>query len=231
MKSIRLFLLLGFNVLVSSGYSQFLMPKIEDSDVAVLLNSPAIVVLNDGSQATGTVSSIFLMKGRLTDVTLKLQDESKRKFKPSEMSTLRIRLAQPTAFTVTNDSGRVIKKVVNSFYVFDHPFRTATKVKPEMTQLLNPAFDKKVKIFPDPNAGAQSITITGKPLDGSRASSYIVVKGEKAYYVKGKSYESDFKSIFSDCPKLMSTITHDQITFEALGSHALLYNHYCGLDN
>ena len=207
------------------------MPKVEDSDVGVLLNSAAIIVLNDGSQATGTVSSIFLMKGRLTDVTLKMPDDSKRKFKPSEMNTLRIRLAQPSAFALTNDSGRVIKKVVNSYYVFDHPFRTATKVKPEMTQLLNPAFDKKIKIFPDPNAGAQSITISGKPLDGSRASSYIVVKGERAFYVKGKSYATDFKALFSDCEKLMSTINRDQINFDALSSHVLLYNQYCGMDN
>jgi len=229
MNTHKLLLLLLFSVTLLSGNAQELMQKVEDNDVSILLNNTTVVTLNDSSQLVGTLTNIYLMKGHLIDFSLKLQDESKRKFKPTEIISVKIRCAKPTVFSVVDDSGNVLKKVINTQFVFEHPFKTSKKVKPEMMQLLNPAFDKRIKVFPDPEAGvSRSISIKGKPLQEGSADSYILVKGEDVIFVKRKTYTTDFNHVYGDCPKVLESIPADQIIFEGLAGHVFLYDYNCG---
>jgi hypothetical protein len=208
---------------------QLLMDKVDDSNISELMGSPAIIVLNDGSQISGTVSHLYLLKGRLIDVTLKTVDDAKRKFKPTEIMSLKVNLAKPTMISLNDDSGKPLTKVVNTHYVFQHPFMSKKGVKPDMMQILNPTFDKKIKIFADPTAGeARSISIKGVPLSTSTVTAYIVIKGDKVIYLDQTSYDNNYKALFGDCPKMIESISPENILFEGFAGHVLLYNYHCG---
>jgi hypothetical protein len=220
-------LFLIFYVCVGFCGAQELMTKIEDSDAVQLLNLPAVVTITDDNKIVGTVSNIYLTNGNLTNVSLKLQNGSEQKFKASEIQALEVRCIKPTMFSLLDSTGNVIKKIINTQFVFEHPFKTEKKVKPEMRQLLNPAFDDKIKIFPDPSANeTRSISIKGTPLPGGQATAYIFIKKNKTYYVKQSTYKESFKQLFSDCESMRKLLSSD-LFFEELASHVILYDHYC----
>jgi hypothetical protein len=224
----KLVLLLFFQSLFVFGSAQELMSKIKDSSAGELNDLPAVLALNDGSKVVGTVSKVVLSQGLLTNVSLKLQDGSTQKYKPTEIDVLKIRSAKPTMFSVVDSLGNPIKKVIYTQYVFDHPYRTEGKVKPEMRQLLNPGFDSKIKIFFDPKANqSRSISIKGEPLVNDQANEYIFIKEGVVYYVEERTYKKDFEKLYGNC-KAMSKLVHlDEIAFEGLAGHVLLYDHFC----
>ncbi len=134
-------------------------------------------------------------------------------------------------FSLVDDAGSVVRQVINTQYVFEHPFKTDKKVKPEMMQLLNPSYDKGVKIFTDPNAGSRSISIRNVPLEGAPVDSYMIVKGGEVLYVNRKDYAEDFKRLYGDCPKIEELVAPDQRSFDAIAGHALLYDQHCASEN
>lgn len=227
-KSIVILLLL----IAGMGFSfaQTFMPKIEDADAAQLFNLPAVVVLNDGSKVVGTVVDLYLSKGHLTNVSLKLQDGATQKYKANELESLSVRCIKPDVFSVLDSAGNVIKKVITTQYVFDHPFKTEKKVKPEMMQLLNPAFSSAIKIYADPSANeTRSISIKGVPLPGAGIIAYIIVKGNDVYYVKESSYEREFEKLFNDCRMVYKANDPAELVYENLPGYVLVYDHYCGM--
>lgn len=217
-----------FITLFGGGNAQELMTKIKDAGVADLINLPAVVTLNDGNKIVGTITKVSLSQGLLTNVAMKLQDGSVQKYKPSEIDLLKIRCSNPTMFTVVDSLGHPIKKVIYTQFVFDHPYRSETKVKPEMRQLLNPGFDSKVKVFHDPTDNqSRSISIKGEPLVNELSNAYFVVKGGAIFDVKETTYRKDFEKLFGDCQAMKQVVHVDEITFSGLASHALLYDYYC----
>lgn len=228
MKSTTFFLFLCLNFSFVGGFAQELMPKIEDGDVSKLIGSTGIVALNDGSQVVGTVVGVTLLKGQLIDVSLRPNDGEKQKFKPKEINYLRVALSKPTVFTLADNAGNVIRKVLTTQYVFEHPFVNKGKVKPQMMQVLNPGYDNEIKIFPNPDAGTErSINIKGIDLSGEPVDSFIFIKDTKVIYVDRAHYGKDFQNIFGDCPEFMNTMMSSEIVFEGLAGHVLLYDHYC----
>lgn len=220
-----LFLISG----MAYSLAQTFMPKIEDADASQLFNLPAVVALNDGSKVVGTVVDLYLVKGHLTNVSLKLQDGTTQKYKSSEIESLSVRCIKPDVFSLLDSAGNVIKKVITTQFVFDHPFRTEKKVKPEMMQLLNPGFSHAIKVYADPSANeTRSISIKGVPLPGAGIKAYIIVKGNDVYYVKESSYEREFEKLFNDCKKVYEGSEPAELAYESLPGYILLYDHYCG---
>lgn len=219
-----------FSCIVLDGYAQELMPKIEDTDVGQLFDLPAVVTLTDGNKIVGTMVSAYLSKGHLTNVSFKLQDGSTQKYKPNEIESLKVRCVKPSIFTLVDSAGNEIRKVINTQFVFDHPFRTDKKVKPEMMQLLNPVTSSRIRIYADPNANVtRSISIKGEPLPGSGISAYIFIKENETYYINQNSYEKLFKDIYGDCQEMMKAFSGNPINYGDLAGHVLLYDHHCGI--
>lgn len=224
----KLFLLLFCQTIFVLGNAQELMTKINDLHVAELQNLPTVITLNDGSKVVGTLAKLSTSQGLLQNVSLKLQDGSVQKYKPSEIDGVKIRSSKPTVFTVVDSLGNPIKKVIYTQYVFDHPYRTETKVKPEMRQLLNPGFDSKIKIFHNPTANqSRSISIKGEPLVDDQANAYFFVKRGVVHDVEERTYKRDFEKLFGDCPTMSKVVHWDEIAFGGLAGHVLLYDHYC----
>lgn len=203
------------------------MKKIEDAEVAQLLNNMAVVTLIDSSQLVGTLSSAYLVNGNLTDVVLVFQDESKQKFKANDMISIKIRSSKPTVFSLQDESGAIVKKFYNSQYVFEHPLKSSKKVSPEMVQLLNPAFDKKIKIYSDPSGQSWSLDINGARRADDVVNSYSVTKNNKTIIIKRSSYKEDFKKLFGDCDKMKEVVMSEMINFDYFSGHVLLYDNYC----
>jgi hypothetical protein len=218
--------ILFFTSCIGVTVAQAFMPKIEDADASQLFNLPAVVTLNDGSKVVGNVLDLYLAKGHLTNVSLKLQDGTTQKYKPNEIESLSVRCLKPDVFSLLDSASNVIKKVITTQFVFDHPFRTEKKVKSEMMQLLNPGFSSAIKVYADPGANeTRSISIKGVPLPGEGVEAYIIVKGNAVFYVKESSYERVFDNLFNDCKKVYKEI---ELAYERLPGYILLYDHYCG---
>ena len=221
----KIILVFLFQMISSVGFSQELMTVIQDADVTQLLDLPGVVTLTDSSRIAGTVTGVYLSKGQLTNITLKLTDGSKRKFAAAELISAKIRLKTPTVFSVVDNQGQPIKKVIYTQVVFEQFVKDQQMGKTEFRQLLNPVYDSRIKIFADlSNSGRSPVINSG----ASGNSMLIVIKGSVVLYVKGTDYKSDFKRIFSDCEKVVEAVSEEKIEFSGIASHTLLYDHYCG---
>jgi hypothetical protein len=225
----KIILIVLLQVVVSVGMTQELMAIVEDSQVSSLFDLPGVVTLADGSKIAGTVDKAFLSKGRLTDIALKIQDGSTRKFKASEIESAKVRVKTPTVFSVVDNDGNPIKKVIYTQVVFEHPFKAEKGNKSEMRQLLNPVFDSRIKIFGIPSSGGKSYIVRSGSGNSAGLESYLFVKGSETFYVKERTYKRDFSSIYGDCAKVIETVPADQIDISGVASHSLLYDHYCGV--
>ena len=208
-------------------HGQELMLRIDETSTTSLIKNPAVVALTSGGQIVGTIKSISIQKGKLLDVTIEMTDKTIQKLKPKEIESLKIRSSTPVMFTLKDQQGNDIKKVVYSQYIFEHPFQKSGKVKPDVMQLLNPGFDSKLKIYADLTS-SQPVSPILNSQGASQEIRYVIVVGEKIFYTNAQSYPRDFLRLFGDCD-VMNSMSKDA-DISAIAVHTLLYDHYCRSD-
>lgn len=224
--------------LAAPAFSQGFVAAISADDIGAILNNPATVVLETGDTVTGKLSAASLVNNYLKNVTLKLADGSKRKLAAAEMKTLTVKASALAKMAMMNESAnsifRAIKTDFNSIInrehiVFEQALRATKKDKPAMMQLLNPGFDRVIKVYADPNANetlklqSQDITLTG----GADKSYLFVKNGAKAVIVKKGKYRNNFDELYGDCPEMVTAFEGDKARFKDLAGHVFVYDQLC----
>lgn len=236
MKFITSFLfILVFSV---AGFSQGFIAAISAEDIGVILNNPTTAVLQTGDTLSGKLTSASLINNYLKNVTLKLEDGSKRKLDAAEMKTLTVKVSALAKMAMMNESAnsifRTIKtdfnSIINREYIFfEEALRATKKDKPAMMQLLNPGFDRVIKVYADPNAnetgGLQMNDVT---ISGGADKSYLFVKNnEKVVIVKKGSYRRNFDELYFDCADMVTAFEGDKTKFKDIASHVFVYDQLC----
>lgn len=230
-----LLITLLFNTVV---FSQGFIAAISAEDIGVILNNPATVVLQNGDTLSGKLTSASLINNYLKNVTLKSADGKKHKLEAAQMKTLKVKASSLAKMAMMNESAnsifRAIKtdfnSIVNREYIFfEQALRATKKDKPAMMQLLNPGFDRVIKVYADPNAnetgGLQMNDVT---ISGGADKSYLFVKkGEKVEIVKKGSYKRNFDELYGDCPEMVTAYEGDKTKFKDIAGHVFVYDQLC----
>lgn len=219
-------------------FSQGFIAAISADDIGVILNNPAIVILQHGDTLSGKLSSASLMNNYLKNITLKLSDGSKRKFDAAEMKTLSVKASGLVKMAMMNESAnsivRTVKTDFNSilnreYIVFEQALRATKKDKPAMMQLLNPGFDHRIKVYADPNANetgtwqANEVTIAG----GADRSYLFVKNDEQVVVVRKISYRKNFDELYGDCSEMAAAYEGDKTKFKDIAEHVFVYDQLC----
>jgi hypothetical protein len=96
-------------------------------------------------------------------------------------------------------------------------------------QILNPGFDKKIKVYADPQAKeTRGLALGGVRLTGGEDKSYLLVKdGAKSVKVKKKSYRDNFQELYVTCPKMLAVFEGNKIKWDDVAGHVFVYNQVC----
>ncbi|HEY0740298.1 MAG TPA: hypothetical protein VGD40_02515 [Chryseosolibacter sp.] len=213
------------------------MADIKAEDFGKLLGSHCIAKLLSGEEVAGTLSAGSINNGYLGKITIKKEDGTKLKLSPDQLSSLKVKAGKAAKWTMMSESANSIQaltkadfqKIQNQEYIF---FETTTRVKSEkqnLMQLLNPDFDSKIKVFPDPKAKqTKGIGLGGVQLTGGDDKSYLFVKnGEATELVKKGSYKKNFDDLYSDCPEMIKAFTGEKIKWSDVAGHVYAYDNLC----
>lgn len=220
------------------GFSQGFIAAISADDIGVILNTPATIVLQNGDTLSGKLTSASLINNYLKNITLKSENGSKRKLEAGEMKTLKVKATALAKMAMMNESAnsifRTIKtdfnSIINREYIFfEQALRATKKDKPAMMQLLNPGFDRAIKVYADPNANETGgLQVNDVTVTGGADRSYLFVKNnEKVVIVKKGSYKRNFDELYADCPDMLTAYEGDKTKFKDLAGHVFAYDQLC----
>lgn len=233
-----IFTLFTIIFIYSTTLSQGFIAEIEPDDIGFILKSPTTVVLQQGDTLKGELSSASLANGYLKNVTLKMDDGSKRKLNADEMISLWVKASTPAKMVIMNESGSSItgliktnfNEIINREYIiFEQALRATKKDKPAMMQLLNPGFDDAIKVYADPNAKeTNGLSVDDISLTGGKNKSYLFVKGDsKVVIVKKGSYKRNFDELYGDCAMMVTAFEGEKTKFNDIAGHVFVYDQLC----
>ncbi|HZX74299.1 MAG TPA: hypothetical protein VFE57_07760 [Cyclobacteriaceae bacterium] len=222
----------------TASFSQAFIAEIEPDDIGYLMRCPTKIILQSGDTLKGELGAMSLTSGYLKNVTLKMEDGSKRKLTPEEMSSLWVKPSKLAKLAVMSESARSITEltktdfheIVNREYIiFEQALRATKKDKPAMMQLLNPGFDHAIKVYADPNANeTQGLSMSGISITGGKDKSYLFVKGNsKVVIVKKGSYKKNFDELYEDCPVIVTAFEGEKTKFNDIAGHVFVYDQLC----
>ena len=230
-----LLMVIVFNTAV---FPQGFIAAISADDIGVILNNPAEVVLQNGDTLSGKLTSASLINNYLKNVTLKTEAGSKHKLDATEMKTLKVKASALAKMAMMNESANSIFRTVQTdfnsivqreYIYFEQALRATKKDKPAMMQLLNPGFDRVIKVYADPNANETGgLQMNDVSLTGGADKSYLFVKNnEKVVIVKKGSYRKNFDELYGDCPDMLVAFEGDKTKFKDIAGHVFVYDQHC----
>ncbi|MFT7030608.1 MAG: hypothetical protein ACJA2C_002006 [Marinoscillum sp.] len=229
MKSTSLFLLcaaLGFG-----SQAQFLVQQLPQDQI--LQNEKAYVVTNAGDTLTGRISNVGLANGTLSSCAI-VTEEGRRKFKLADLKSLAVVpdvMARPKDMALVTTLNRAenedfLKVVETDWVIFEKIRFPGRSERYELTQLLNPGYDTKIKVFANRNAGETMSMSSGntKLLGGDDDSYFVSVNGELPVVIrKGKYAKEGAKQMYGDCPALQD----QEMKWEDFAKHVFIYDQEC----
>lgn len=180
---------------------------------------PVYVTLKSGEELVGTLKDYDLKRGLIDELTILVGKKDKRKLKPDQIAHAYLpqsglnKLGQ--ALELTEDATMWGSEDINQEYMKDGYayFEQSTvqlkkKTIEALLQIVNPAFNNKVKIFHDPWAKeSASVGVGGIKVAGGLEKSYwVIMDGKPAFKVLKKSYDEQISEIFSACPDYISKL-------------------------
>ena len=205
--------------------------------VNALLNSDAQIVLIDGSVVKGKVTSSTLGDKGLVSIGLKDEAGAKYKFKPEQVKSVRCSITKMMKLELFSDKtsnlGRLANPTFNELkerdYVeFEQVEWPDKPGKFLLSQLLNPGFDSKIKVYDYPGKKTGNVSVVGIPVKGNEARVFIVRKGDQILMVDKRRYEKEhFATLFADCPAVVSSLSSDEKGFNYFAAHTFTYENDC----
>ncbi len=229
----RFFLLLNV-FFISVNYhlnAQIFVQKLSQDQI---LNLDSYVVTQADDTVYGRISTVSSVGGTISRLTLKTGGE-KIKFDiegikmlsvlPDDFTRFEETTILPALKTINNkdfisvlpEDGRVFYETIRL------PGRQEQYI---LTQLLNPGFDSKIKVYAHPDAeSAGSTTVNGLAVDGGNDNvHFFSINGERPFQFDNWGYPKKApERLFSNCEALMK----DKLRWKDLPKHIWIYDQEC----
>ncbi len=230
MKSTSLFLF--FAMLGLGSQAQFLVQQLPQDQI--LQNEEAYVVTNAGDTVSGWISNVTLTNGNLSGFTIKT-DAVKSKFKIMDIKSLAVTpdvMARHEDMALITTMQRAqneafLKVVKTDWVIYERIQLPGNRERYMLTQLLNPGFDSKIKVYKNPNAGeTMSMSSGSVKLTGGDDDSYLVslAAGARPLLIrKGKYTEEGSKTMYGVCEALQG----EEMKWKDFAKHVFIYDQEC----
>jgi len=226
-------LLLFSNKISGQGF----VATVEDEGLAALYGNQCTLMLESGEEIQGKFAGGSYSSNGLSKISLKLENGEKAKFKPEQVISLIIKASSLLKLTMISESTSSVSEMANTdfngivkrdYLIFETALTAKKSDTYRLMQLLNPGFDSKIKVFAEPSKKTGGLNVGGIQLTGGEAKAYLFVKGkEKAVEVNKGSYSKNFKELYSDCPKMLSTFQGEKIHWDDIALHVFAYDQAC----
>jgi len=198
------------------------------------LTGDANLATADGQNINGKVFSYMAgMKG-IVSLTLKDTDGNKHKFKAADIQSIRVKMDVLAKLELIAEQTKNIERIINADFneIVDRKYAYYDQVKvPDkdryvLTQLLNPGFSQKIKVYDIPGAKTGDTSVNGVAVSGSKAKAYYVTKDGQTYKIsKSKYRKSQFSQLFGSCPDMDRF--YPARDFDRFAEHVLYYELNC----
>lgn len=199
----------------------------------------ATIITVDGKLLNGKIRSASFGTRGISRLSFVENNGTKHVFKPEGVNSLKIKVDGLAKLEMFADKTSNLKKLINSDFdeIVDRKFIYYERVELpnkkgsfRLLQLVNPGFDKKIKVYYNPLGQSGTTTVGNLVVSGNEAKSYIVVKkGVPGSEIikKNKYKKTHFQSLFGDCSKLKSIYPEKEINFNKFAEHIVVYNKLC----
>ncbi len=208
--------------------AQSFLPPLEEMP----MSQNAYLSLKSGQQIQGKI--IFTTSGRgVNKVALRDEAGNKLEHKAAEIYEFGIVSNGLVKMQYFNESAASFKALLktdrsaikqNDYVVFRNAKLKGGKEL--LLQLLNPHFDERIQVYHSVNS-RKTTSINRGPIaiTGEMQRAYLVSKdGMPTVKVKKGGYKKSFKSLFADCPDMM---TIRKANFKDFGKHIHYYTENC----
>lgn len=195
-----------------------------------------MVVKVNGDTIHGTFTLIYHAEN-IKSVTIKDDQDVKQKFTEEDIRNVLIEFKDSdklnsalSANSIKELSQTNFNQVFNAEYYLWERAITPKKGKLEILQLVNPGFDKKMKVYRNPRSGETGgIGIAGIQLTGGIEKSYFIVKAgeEVAVEVSKGDYKKQYFQIFKGCPAHEKALEGKKPDWDDLPLHVFTYDQLC----
>ncbi len=197
------------------------------------------LVTVDGLEVTGRIKSATVINGSLKSFSLVDESGNKTKYLAADVAELRVKVGILMKLDLLSQSAQSIKKLVDADFdeilTRDHVIYERVllpkKDKYRLLQLLNPGFDGKFKVYPDPRFFAKESaehSVFGVKVAGGKAKSFLLAKnGQKSVVIKKGSYEKQFEEVFGDCQDILDNFAGKKRKFKHFAEHVFVYDQLC----
>lgn len=204
-------------IVTTAGLSQSFSPAFDRFSGS----KTAYLNLEDGSKIEGTIEDFDRKKGLIEEVTIKETANGKKiKLTPDKIKNMYIppsnvaKLAEASDYLTEvsrwESDASLDKDILGKGYAYFEKvqMKVGKKVMPIIAQLMNPAFNAKIKVYQDPLArettgiGFAGVDVVG----GDDKSYYVQVGSEIGFRLFKKNYDEEFARMFKDCPSFSEKI-------------------------
>lgn len=224
------FLLLTAGLLVTRGLSaQSFVTPLQS------ISGEALVTTVDGKEIPCDIrSAMFGMNGLVSMTVRDTVTGEKIKFKAEQVARLRVKIDAQAKMEMLADKTSNLKKlrdadfaeITDREYAYYDQVQIPGKDNFVLTQLLNPGFDSKIKVYDKPMAKTGETEIGGIAVSGGQAKAYYVIRdGVTTEITRGKYAKAYFPLLFSGCPELMKSFPDPE--FADFAEHVLYFEKFC----
>ena len=178
-------------------------------------------------------AALIGMKG-LVSLTIKDHNGNKHRMKAAQIQNLRTKIDGLAKLEMLNEKTKNLERlfeadfseITDRKYAYYEQVKVRGKDRYVLTQLLNPGFNKKIRVYDKPGAKTGETSVNGIAVSGGSAKAYYVKKGGKTYEITRLKYrKGQFKELFGDCPGMIRFYRVPE--FAMFAEHVLYYQMNC----
>jgi hypothetical protein len=199
------------------------------------ISGVGLVVTVEGKEIPCEIrSALFGMNGLASLTVRDTVTGEKLKFKAEQVARLRIKIDALAKMEMLADKTSNLKKlrdadfseITDREYAYYDQVQIPGKDHFVLTQLLNPGFDSKIRVYDKPMAKTGETEIGGIAVSGGQAKAYYVIRdGVTTEITRGKYAKAFFPLLFSDCPDLVAAFPDPE--FADFAEHVLYFEKFC----
>lgn len=199
------------------------------------ISGDARLTTMDGKEIPCDIKTAFFGPTGIMSLTIKdsLTGE-KTRFKAEQVAKLRVKIDGLAKLEMIADKTSNLRKLHNADfseitdrkYAYYEQVQIPGKDKYVLTQLLNPGFDNKIKVFDKPMAKTGNTSIGGLAVSGGEAKAYYVIQNGATIEINRRKYAKEFfKQLFSGCPEMEKA--YPDPDFADFAEHLVYFEKIC----
>lgn len=199
------------------------------------LTGESVLVTTDGRKISGDLTFTLFGPSGIMSLTIKDQESGEKvKLKAEQVASLQVKLDRLAQLEILSNQTSNLKKMMNADfneivdrkYTYFEQVKIPGKDKYVLTQLLNPGFASRIRVYEKPSAKTGETSINNVAVSGGEARAYFVLINGEVLEINRMRYAREFfPKIFSSCPDLIREFPDP--SFQDFAVHVMYFEKFC----